>query len=94
MKLSIIGVERNQFEDKKTGEVVQYCSVTLLEPVEQTADKYGYNAIRYTTKYDNFDRILSLFKANKPVDVEFNYKQVGYSGTYKKKIAKLDEVVL
>lgn len=94
MKLSIIGVERNQFEDKKTGEIVSYCSISLLEPVEQSVDRYGFVVTRYTTKYDNFDKVLSLYKNNKSVDVEFEFVKKDSQGNYRKKIKKLDELVL
>lgn len=93
MKYSIVRVERNSFKGKD-GNDVSYSKITFLVPVETTENLTGYDIESYTTKKENYNILVEIFKKNKPVDVDFDLVKVDNQGRYKKKIKRIDEIDL
>lgn len=93
MKVSIFKVERNMFQDEK-GKEVRYCKFSVLKAVESTADVCGCDVVSYTTKYENFDKVVQFYKMNKPVEVTLEYKQVLKTGLYKECVSQIEDVKL
>ena len=93
MKVSIFRVERNMFNDDK-GKEVRYCKFSVLKGMETTADLCGCEVVSYTTKYENYDKLVSFYKANKPVELTLAYKQVMKTGLYKEIVTKIDDIEL
>lgn len=91
-KVNIVRVERNSFCDAK-GKTVSYCKLHCLVPTLDTENSSGHSIETYTTKYENYDVIKNILKANKVVDLqcEFTKRQ---DGLYKAKPVKIDEIDL
>ena len=92
MKVIIHKVERNSFE--KEGKVIRYCKFNVLKGIESTSDLIGSESISYTTNYDNYEKIVNLYKMNKPVEITLAYKQIMTSGLYKEYVSKIDDIEL
>lgn len=90
MKGTLIRLQKNEFTNKSTGEVVRYCKLTLLSPVNTDSD-VGYAPEIFTTKAENFGILKKMI--NTAVTYEVDYVQQT-NGLYKKKIKKINDVVL
>lgn len=89
---NIIRVYRNSFTDKKTGEVISYCGVDLLSPVQKSVDEVGYNVEHLTTKYANYDKLVNIYSAGKPVKIVYDFINLDNKGTIKKKLKSVNDV--
>lgn len=93
MKVSIFKVERNIFNDEK-GKEVRYCKFSVLKGIETTADSCGCDVVSYTTNYDNYDKLVSFYKGNKPVELTLGYKRIYKTDLYKEFVTKIDDINL
>lgn len=92
MNTSLLKVERNSFKDNK-GQEIKYCKIYCLVPVEKTDNNVGYDVKSFVTKYEHYDKIVAIYKANKPVDISFELVEI-QNGLYKKKPTKIGDLVL
>lgn len=88
-KVNFVKVERNSFNDEKTGRKVDYCKFYCLVPTPETDNSFGFDVESFTTKYGNYDTIKGYAKKGTPVDVELEYVKQK-DGLYKAKIVKID----
>lgn len=95
MKTTIIYVERNTFEDKK-GNAVSYCKFGCLEPVEKNDNKVGCKVQYFTTKKENYDAIVEIYKKGASVNISFEYVEVIDNGKtlYRKKPTQIEDIKL
>lgn len=89
IKANIIYVNKNTFENKKTGEVVDYAEFKLLVPIEKRKGSYsiGYDVLRFTTKAENYAVLVEYLNANEPLEITFKYSRL-YDGTSKEKFSR------
>lgn len=92
MKTNLIYVEKNTFMNKN-GEEISYCKFTILEAVEKSENKIGFEASNYTCSIDYFPKITEIYLKGTPVQVEYEFKKQR-DNTYKKKVVKLGDLEL
>lgn len=93
MKVILYKVSRNMFQDSND-KTVKYCKFDVLVPVNTTADMIGSESRSYTTSYDNYDKIVDMYKKNVPVDLTLSYKKVFNSELYKETVSKINDIEL
>lgn len=93
MKVILYKVTRNMFQDNND-KTVRYCKFDVLVPINSTADSVGSESKSYTTSYDNYDKIVDLYKKNVPVELTLSYKKVFNTDLYKEYVSKINDIDL
>lgn len=92
MKISLINVKRNEFVSKN-GEVVRYCKFSGLTGIETTENEVGSQVVTFSTKYENYSKLVDLFNKKQFVEIEVEYvKQL--DGLFKQKAKKINDIEL
>lgn len=90
-KCFVLNSHREEFINKETGEVVDYCVTTLGKPVQSTDKFVGYMIEELTGKGTDFNVIKNYVGKN--VEVDLVYKKVDRKN-YRAKLAKIEDVTL
>ena len=91
MKALIINTRKASFENKDTGEVVDYCLTTLGHLEEDSNNFSGYIIEEVTGKSSDFEVIKKF--TNKIADIDLQYKKVDKKN-YRAKIKQIGDIEL
>lgn len=91
MKTRIMLLQRNKFADTN-GKNVSYCMVHFTENELDDENNKGFEIGKVSCKYENFDKIKPF--VGKDCNVEFEYIKNIKDNTFKRKIVKIDNVIL
>lgn len=93
MQVTLVKVNRYSYESKGDGVIHEGCAFDVMASSIQDDNTIGYDVKSYRTKYSNFAKLVDLFKANKPVELEVEYVQMR-NGNYYAKAKKVNDIEL
>lgn len=91
MKALVVNTKKGSFENKETGEVVEFSTTTLGHIAEDSDNFSGYILEEITGKASDFEIIKSY--TNKIVEIDMEYKKIDRKN-YRAKLKKIADVQL